>query len=247
MKWLKNIFYLLWRSWFYVLVFFLTLLLSPVLFILLLREKWYGAFYFVARNFWAIPILYGMGLFPSVLKKQKINKNKSYIFIANHTSMMDIMLMFYVSKNPFVFVGKKELAKMPIFGYFYKRVAILVDRNNSESRKAVYVSAQQRLDKGTSICIFPEGGVPEESVLLAPFKDGAFRLAIDYQIPLVPIIFWDCKKRFPYRFWGGSMGKLRISVYPFIQTSGLTQEHRTNLKQNTFLFFEEKLKTENFK
>lgn len=241
MKILKIIFWILWRSWFYALVFVVTLLLSPILFILLLREKWYGAFYFVSRNFWAKPILYGMGFVPTFLEKQKIDSQKSYIFVANHTSMMDIMLMFYLSKNPLVFVGKKELENLFLFGYFYKRVAILVDRSNSESRKSVYASAQERLNKGVSICIFPEGGVPDESVVLSPFKDGAFRLAIDYQIPLIPIIFWDCKRRFPFRFFAGSMGKLRISIYPFIQTNGFTQDDRIQLKQSLYQFMLDKL------
>jgi hypothetical protein len=54
-----------------------------------------------------------------------------------------------------------------------------------------------------SICIFPEGGVPEESVELDTFKDGAFKMAIAHQIPVVPIIFYDNKKRFPFRFFSG--------------------------------------------
>ena len=60
------------------------------------------------------------------------------MFIANHTSMLDVMLMLYTVKNPFVFVGKKELVNIPVFGFFYKRVCILVDRNNPRSRAEVY-------------------------------------------------------------------------------------------------------------
>jgi 1-acyl-sn-glycerol-3-phosphate acyltransferase len=135
--------------------------------------------------------------------------------------MLDIMLMLRVSRNPFVFVGKKELVNIPIFGFFYKRVCILVDREDSRSRTAVYRRAQRRLDEGLSICIFPEGGVPEESVTLDSFKDGAFKMAIAHKIPVVPITFYDNKKRFPFRFYSGSPGHLRTRVHPFFDTAGL--------------------------
>ncbi|MGD1946973.1 MAG: lysophospholipid acyltransferase family protein [Croceivirga sp.] len=159
-----------------------------------------------------------------------MEQHKSYMLIANHTSMVDIMLMLYVSKNPFVFVGKKELAKIPVFGFFYKRVCILVDRSNAKSRSAVYRSVRQRLEKGLSICIFPEGGVPEETVLLDEFKDGAFRMAILHNIPIVPMIFLDCKKRFPWEFFSGSPGILRVMVNPFVETGILGAEDTYTIK-----------------
>ena len=114
--------------------------------------------------------------------------------------MIDIMLMLSIAKYPVVFVGKKELEKIPIFGYLYRRVAILVDRSSPESRKRVYEKSKKRLDKGLSVCIFPEGGVPEPSIILDQFKNGAFSLAVEFQIPIVPMTFLDCEKKFPYFF-----------------------------------------------
>lgn len=163
---------------------------------------------------------------------------------ANHTSMMDIMLMLYLSKNPFVFVGKKELAKMPIFGYFYKRTCILVDRSSVKSRKAVFDECQRRLEQGTSICIFPEGGVPDDLHLkLAPFKDGAFRLAINHQIPIVPITFLDNKKRFSYSFFSGGPGLLRAHIHPLIPAKGLELSDKIKLKEKTFEVILSKIET----
>lgn len=144
------------------------------------------------------------------------------MFIANHTSMADIMLMLVTVKNPFVFVGKKELAKIPLFGFFYKRTCILVDRSSESSRKAVFLRAQRRLQQGLSICIFPEGGVPEKHVVLDEFKDGAFRLAINHQIPVVPITFLDNKKRFSWIFFSGGPGKMRVKIHHFLSTKKLT-------------------------
>ena len=131
-----------------------------------------------------------MGFYYKVEKNQELDPHKSYMIVANHTSMTDIMLMLAILDNPFVFVGKQELAKIPLFGFFYKRTCILVDRNNAQSKRAVFDSAQNRLNRGLSVCIFPEGGVPDdESIVLDTFKDGAFRLAIEHQIPIIPILF----------------------------------------------------------
>ena len=128
--------------------------------------------------------------------------------------------MLSVVKTPLVFVGKAELGKIPIFGYFYKRTCILVDRNNSSSRRAVFDEAERRLKSGLSVCIFPEGKVPDdESVVLDEFKSGAFVLAIDHNIPVVPMSFYDCKKRFSYTFFSGSPGDLRVKVHPFVETT----------------------------
>lgn len=154
------------------------------------------------------------------------------MLVANHTSMLDIMLMLKVSKNPFVFVGKKELVKIPVFGFFYKRVCILVDRDNSKSRTGVYLRAQRRLNQGLSICIFPEGGVPDEDIFLDAFKDGAFKMAIAHKIPVVPITFYDNKSRFPFEMFKGGPGKIRARVHSFFETSQLKELDKMALKDN---------------
>ncbi|NAS31684.1 1-acylglycerol-3-phosphate O-acyltransferase [Flavobacteriaceae bacterium R38] len=226
----KRLFYIIWRVWFYILVAVPIIVLFPFLLIFSSNERLYPQFFWMARNIWANIIIYGMGFYPVIKTEEKIKRGKSYMLIANHTSMLDIMLMLKVSGNPFVFVGKKELAKMPVFGFFYKRVCIMVDRSSIKSRSAVYERAKARLDQGLSICIFPEGGVPEEDVFLDEFKDGAFRLAIEYQIPIVPITFGDNKKRFPFNFYKGSLGRMRAKTHRFIETKGLVQEDKMVLK-----------------
>lgn len=153
------------------------------------------------------------------------------MLVANHTSMLDIMLMLCVSKNPFVFVGKKELVKIPVFGFFYKRVCIMVDRESTRSRTGVYRRAQRRLNQGLSICIFPEGGVPDESVLLDTFKDGAFKMAIAHQIPVVPMTFYDGKQRFSFTFLSGGPGRLRAKVHRFFETGLLGEEDKSTLRE----------------
>ncbi len=229
----KYIFWIFYRIWFYILVALPIIILFPLLFVSLLKESWYPFFFKLAR-FWAKCILIGMGLPWKVTYNEPLEKGKSYMFIANHVSMIDIMLILVaVKQNPFVFVGKKELVKIPIFGFFYKRSSILVDRSNADSRKGVYLRAQKRLDSGLSICIFPEGGVPDESVILDDFKDGAFRLAINHKIPIVPMSFYDNKKRFSWTFFSGGPGLLRVRVHNFIETRTLSIDDTKELNKKS--------------
>lgn len=229
MKIFKYIFWILYRFWFYILVITPILVLLPILIISVSREQWYPFFFKLAR-FWAKFILIGMGFRWKIKKEQDLDKEKSYMLIANHTSMADIMLMLVTVKNPFVFVGKKELAKIPIFGFFYKKTCILVDRNSAKSRQAVFFRAQKLLKSGLSICIFPEGGVPDKNKILEEFKDGAFRLAIKHKIPIVPLTFLDNKKRFSYTFFSGEPGVMRVIRHKFLETSNLTIEDTKTLK-----------------
>ena len=220
----------LYRIWFYILVTIPIIIFWPLLLLSTISEKTYPHFFWLARNLWAPVILYGMGCPPRIRYDQRMNKKGSYMLVANHTSMLDIMLMLRVSRNPFVFVGKKELGRLPLFGFFYKRVCILVDREDSRSRSAVYRRAQGRLAKGLSICIFPEGGVPEESIILDTFKDGAFKMAIAHHIEVVPITFFDNKKRFPFRFFSGSPGPLRTQVHRFFDTRAYKSSDAASLR-----------------
>ena len=212
-------------------MFIYIVLLLPILVVSILKEEWYPLFFKLARG-WSQFILFGMGFVPVINRKVQFEKDQSYMFIANHTSMTDIMLMLYVSRNPFVFVGKKELGKIPLFGFFYKRTCILVDRGNVKSRRDVFESAQKKLNKGYSICIFPEGGVPvDESIILDEFKDGAFRLAIEHKIPVAPMTFHDNKSRLSYTFFSGGPGKMRVLVHELLPTKDLSLDQKRELKE----------------
>jgi 1-acyl-sn-glycerol-3-phosphate acyltransferase len=211
-----------------------------------LREEWYPIFFKLAR-FWAYIILFGMGFIPIIKKGVQFKKGESYMIVANHTSMIDIMLMLFITKDPVVFVGKKELSKIPLFGFIYKRTCILVDRNNSQSRRAVFNSAQQKINLGYSICIFPEGGVPsDESIILDDFKDGAFRLAIEHKIPIAPVTFHDNKKLFSYTFFSGGPGKMRVMLHPLISISNYSIEMKKELNKKTRAIILEELENPSF-
>jgi len=234
MKLVKNIAILIWRIWFYGWMIGTIIVAFPLLIIVTTKEDWYPYFFKIARA-WAKTILFVMGFRVKIETEQQMDSNKSYMVSANHTSILDILLMLVVVKKPFVFVGKSELGKIPVFGFFYKRTCILVDRSSPESRKAVFAEADRRLKLGLSVCIFPEGKVPDdESIVLDSFKNGVFILAIEHQIPIVPMTFYDCKKRFSYTFFSGKPGVLRVKTHKFIETKNLEVSDKKEINKKAF-------------
>lgn len=213
----KNILFflrLIWRGWYYMMVLIGILVVLPFIIVAVQRVEWYP-FFFKCARFWARFILFTMGFRLRIDYRYRPESHEQFIFCANHTSEMDIMTALAVLPNHFVFIGKKELGKIPLFGYFYKRSSILVDRSSFRSRKSVYEKARTRLNDGsTGVFIFPEGGVPDEKYLLAPFKGGAFRLSTELQIPIIPLTFVNHKERFPYSFNYGGPGVLKVVVHP---------------------------------
>ena len=164
--------------------------------------------------------------------------------------MIDVMLMVSFAKNyPMVFVGKKELDQIPIFGYLYRRTMILVDRSSPESRRAVFNTTKDKISKGLNVCLFPEGTVPPTNVELGEFKQGAFSIAIEHQIPIVICTFLDNKKRFPWSFGNllaaskGIPGPLRIITHKPIPTSGLTRDNMKDLSNKVRNIMLEDLKS----
>jgi len=233
-KILKIPFLLVWRLWFYLLMFASILILSPLLLVFTFKENQYPIFWKLARIISKI-LIYGMGFRLDLTAEQEIEPNKSYMFCPNHASLLDPFVLIAISKNPIVFVGKKELVKIPVFGFFYKRVVIMVDRSSLESRKRVFKMAKERLQNGVSMAIFPEGLVPTEDVVLAPFKQGAFSLAIEFTIPIVPQTYYDCKRFFSWDVFKGRPGKLRIKQHKFIETKEMSVINDMNqLKDKTF-------------
>lgn len=234
MKLFKIPLLLIWRLWFYILMFVSLLIFFPFLLIFTIKEEHYPIFWKFARLISKI-LIYGMGFRIDLTADEKIDVDKSYMFCPNHASLLDPFVLIVLSKRPIVFVGKKELVKIPVFGFFYKRTVIMVDRSSVESRKRVFEMAKKRLQNGVSMAIFPEGLVPEEDVILAPFKKGAFSLAIEFEIPIVPQVYYDCKRFFSWDIFKGRPGVLRVHQFKFIETKGLNVlEDMKVLKNKTF-------------
>jgi 1-acyl-sn-glycerol-3-phosphate acyltransferase len=214
-------------------MFVTIIILLPLLIILSAKEEYYPTFWKLVR-FWSKILVYGMGFSLKITNDEELDRTKSYMFCPNHASLMDAFVLIVLSKNPIVFVGKKEFVKIPIFGFIYKRVVIMVDRSSPESRKRVYELAKEKLQNGVSMAIFPEGLVPTENIVLAPFKNGAFSLAIEFGIPIVPQVYYDCKRLFSWNFFKGHPGVFRIHQHKFIETADLDITDMDALKKQTF-------------
>lgn len=240
-RFFKKILITFWKIWFLFWFFALIIILGPIAALGLISEKTYWIFFFTAK-IWAKTLLFLGGFFPK--KQGNIPSPKSsQILVSNHASPLDILLIFVLAKRPLVFIGKSSLRKIPLFGFFYKRVAILVDRSDKNSRANAFKEAKKRLEKGLDICIFPEGGIPDDKrIVLDTFKNGAFRLSIALQIPIVPIAFLDCKKKLSYTFFSGAPGVLRSVIHtPIKPESEQGNQQVTYLKKRCHQILHEKL------
>ncbi|EKB61239.1 lysophospholipid acyltransferase family protein [Bergeyella zoohelcum] len=216
MKLFTTLYNYLWRAWFVLLAFLLILLLGPFTLLFSIRPKDFPKAYIFIR-LWCYILFYGMGFRYQLMNTtgQQLDRKQNYILIANHTSIMDIMLMSILHPHhPICFIGKAELAKIPLFGLIYKRICIMVDRGNIKSRARVYPLAAQKIKNGQSIVIFPEGGVPDDtSVILSPFKEGAFKIASEHQIPIAVYTFQGLKEMFPFDNKKGYPGKIKVHFH----------------------------------
>lgn len=200
----------------------LILCFIPV-YLLSIRKEHYKYAYFFVR-LWCFGVFYSMGFRYRLTKltDKKIEKDRQYVIIANHTSIIDVMLPVLLFPNhPICFVGKKELVKIPIFGTIYKRICILVDRASAKSRADVYRRCAERMAEGDSIVIFPEGGVPDDtSVILDQFKDGAFMLSSNHRVPIAVYTFVGLKEMFPFDNGKGHPGKIKVFFNDIIEPEG---------------------------
>ena len=210
---ISKVFLILWRAWFYILASIPVLILFPILASLCFLKKGYNGIFWIAKIYLVtICIIWLWVLFKNRIQ-ETISKNISHILVSNHTSYLDPFIMFRVSKTPFVFVGKKELSKIPILVLFIKRAAILVDRSDTESKKNVYIRAKEVIKNGYNVCIFPERNYLDNKLLLNTFKRGAFKISVDHQIPIIPMVFLDCKRKFPWHTNYGFPGQLRVKTF----------------------------------
>ena len=121
-----------------------------------------------------------------------------YIIIANHSSYLDIFLMYSIlPKHRFVFLGKSEILSYPIISTYFKNLNIPVFRTDKSKAGQSYNLAAKAVQDGWSIVIFPEGGIPDNQCpKMIPFKDGAFKLAKTLKVPIVPLTFTNNYKLF---------------------------------------------------
>jgi 1-acyl-sn-glycerol-3-phosphate acyltransferase len=170
----------------------------------------------------------------SIVGRENFHKGKSYIYVSNHTSFLDIPGICLTIPGEFRPLAKKELLKIPVFGWIAQSAAIIVDRSSGESRKKSMDKLKKILLDGLSILIFAEGTQNRTKEILQPFKDGAFRIAIDTQEPILPMVVVGAGPLMPPGTLRLKPGKIKVVVAPEIPTTGLTYDDIPKLKRQTF-------------
>lgn len=147
----------------------------------------YSRIIYYGAKAWTNSILFASGVKLNIEGLEKIDKSKSYIFIGNHQSHFDVFSVFSAIPMTVRFMAKKELFKIPIFGWaLYASGTIRIDRSNRERAISSMNNALDRIRKGVSVVVFPEGTRSEDGKI-RDFKKGGFVLAIKGGIPIIPI------------------------------------------------------------
>ena len=166
----------------------------------------------------------------------------TFVIVANHCSYLDALVIFPAIPVYFKPLGKKEIADLPIIGFVYKCIVVMVDRGSQQSRAKSVKMLWQALQNNCNIVIFPEGTFNESDAPLKNFYDGAFKLAINAQVPILPLIIPDTINRWHYSaWWHWTPGKNRALFLPPVATKNMTQENMNTLKQNVYKLMEAEL------
>jgi 1-acyl-sn-glycerol-3-phosphate acyltransferase len=197
------------------------LLLFPLLMIPILFPATYGLVGIINR--WWARLTFILSFFPyRVEVRGRLDKDRQYIFCPNHFSYLDIPTMGLNPHNT-IFVGKNEMEKIPVFGFMYRKLHITVDRSKLKSRFNTMVKTKQALDDGKSLVIYPEGGIISTTPPnLSSFKDGAFRAAIEKQIPIVPVTIPHNWIILPDGEFVANLGLITVIFHEPIETKGYT-------------------------
>ncbi len=224
--------YTIWAAFWFI---FLFVLLFPLFWLFLQKSEWKHKAHYLNR-------LWGKIFFPIIgirIKTQydfQPDINKTYVFCANHFSYLDIASMGMIIENYYAFVGKASLKGIPLFGYMFAKLHIQVDRSDKNSRVTSMTRSIKALQSGRSVMIFPEGGIwsKEFPKLSLPLKDGGFAMAIQQQLPIVPISLLNNYKIMPEGHFAIYPQILRAIVHQPIQTKGMTTDDIENLKMKFY-------------
>lgn len=170
------------------------------------------------------------------------DKKRSFIFVSNHISYLDAAIIVKAYRQPIRPLGKVEMAKVPVFGYIYRNAIVTVDRSSAANRANSVRVLKSLISKGISVMVFPEGTFNMGTTPLKEFYDGAFRVAIETQTPVKPVLFLDGYRRMPYEsLFLMSPGKSRIVYLDEIPVNGYTLADIKKLKDEVYTIMEKKM------
>jgi 1-acyl-sn-glycerol-3-phosphate acyltransferase len=229
-RWCKFLF----GVWFLIVFVGTFLCLYPAFYVLLSQPGYYPKANQL-RRFWARLILVLTGIRVRISRDEGINSlEQPCVFIANHTSYLDILSMALVIPGNFMFLAKHELSKIPLFGIFFRTVDLGVNRKDVMAAGKSYVQTRHRLQNGMHVVIFPEGTIGSKAPQLSSFKDGAFKLALDAQAPIVPVTLLSNWKLMPDGTFAAQPGMMNIVVHAPIPTHDKSVKDLDSIKKQCF-------------
>ena len=170
------------------------------------------------------------------------DKTRSYIFVSNHISYLDAAIIVKAYRQPIRPLGKVEMSKVPVFGLIYRNAIVTVDRSSPVNRANSVRILKSLISKGISVLVFPEGTFNMGTTPLKEFYDGAFRVAIETQTPVKPVLFLDAYRRMNYKsLFSMKPGQSRILYLDEIPVAGYTSNDVEKLKQEVYQIMERKL------
>ncbi len=221
----------------------LFILFLPFYYLLSRNPKYYGILnkFRTTHSFISSAL---SGIFFRFKFEKKLEKGQTYIYCANHTSNLDIIILCLLGKGRYHFMGKEELTKNPVLGIFFKTIDVAVSRASKISSFRAFKKVAENLENGMSLIIFPEGKIDDTyPPVLQDFKSGPFRLAIEKNIPIVPVsitnvwkIMWDDGTKY-----GSRPGIVEVYVHKPILTSILAVENDEILKDEVYKKINSKL------
>ena len=229
---------LFWFAFFTILAFPLVLIFS------FFGKRRGGNMICSMAKIWADIWYFVIGIRHENIFESSYDPSRNYIFLFNHISYMDIPSLFKaIRKQPFRVLGKEEIKKIPVFGFIYSRGAVMVDRGDTIRRAKSVRALKSLLKHHISIGIFPEGTFNETGKALKSFYDGAFRIAIETQTPIKPVLFLDNYDLLNNReLLGLKHGKSRAVFLEEISPEGFTLKQISLFKQKVYGIMESKLK-----
>lgn len=170
------------------------------------------------------------------------DKKRSYIFLSNHISYLDAAIIVKAFRQPFRPLGRVEMSNLPVFGFIYRNAIVTVDRSSATNRANSVRILKSLINKGISVLVFPEGTFNMGTTPLKEFYDGAFRVAIETQTPIKPVLFLDAYKRMPYEsLFSMTPGRNRIVYLDEIPVSSYMLKDTGRLKDEVYAIMEKKL------
>jgi len=187
-------------------------------------------------RFWADAFFFLLAIRHTNIYEEKHDVNRQYIFVSNHISYFDIPMMMKAIRHQNIrILGKSEMTKIPVFGFIYKKGAVLVNRESIIKRSESIRNLIWFIQRKISVFICPEGTFNTTDKPLKSFYDGAFRIAIETQKPIRPILFLDTYDRLNYKsIFSLNPGKCRAVYLSETITDGLTLNDITALKEKVY-------------